>query len=323
MSGRTSAFGWKLAVAAVAVAGVVGTAGAAGDKVTVDSKSIDISLGIDLKGTLDILPNYGEAISLEGFDVLAYKEIDPGNLCALRVTTNGPTWDVSFTTLNGGIPRSQGVGTINIVQNPATDCKTFLSTTVCDSTAVPAPGDYLKYKIPTGGAGLAFTTTDADSSRICSNVNSDTVILDVAIGVAEEIPIAGMGTLFASGASVGGTNNVKPTRIGPSRLRASSTAGGTGTEVLFSERLWKDATAGTTGTTINNNLALLTNVGGRDLTDNTDLAALGSDGFSKIGTGKQYFYVNVGINPGYTSDLKLDAKNKYKETFTFNLKAGY
>jgi len=338
MSGRTSRFGRKLAAAAVAVAGVLtlmaGTAWATGNTVSeVDKATATINFDFNFEGELEFIPHDASIKTLSSMDVIStsptYLPVkDPGNLGALRAITNGPSWDIEFTTEHGGRLYSPGSKT----SDGTPDTNQFTGV-ITPGTPTYNPGIFLTYSNPTTPTG------DAAHSRKAGPI-VDTVVLDVAIGLAAKFGASSPNpnSIYALGKQ--SSIDVPPTRIGITKMLGSATnpIGGVdttnatgshhGEPVSFAERIATDATAGSTGGGANALLAALygfEGLGGLAATNTVGAAAttgsLGTTGFRSV-SNDQYFYINAGIYPT-NKDIKGEANRNFSETITFYLKAGF
>lgn len=324
MSGRTMKV--KLAAAAVAVAGVlaglVGTVWATPNTIsTVDSEPVSIDFEFKFEGDLEFVPHDASVKTYSSIEVVAPPTAatvkDPGNLGHLKAYTNGPSWDIEFTTKYGGRLYSAGSYLSHVCNTNA-----FTGIETCDTTW--ETGEYLKY------SGNTMPGNEADSSRI-AGTPVDTVRLDMAIGLAAPFASGSpsFGSIYPLGAQLTTPSYVPPTRIGPTALEASGGVGtGTYTPVSFAERFAEDATTGTSGApTANSALAALSGFAGLGTLATTVSTAattgnLGTAGFRAV-SDAQYFYINIGVHPDNTAEIVGIPDRKFSETITFNLKAGF
>jgi len=324
----------RLAAAALVVAGGAVTVWAQPNMVqSLDNATIPIKIEYPYTGKIEALPSVlgDDADAVARFDVGTYKDINPGNVGYLKISTNAPSWDVTFFTENGGVPFGPGEEDTR-QQDPLCVPNPFLGTT-CDMETYMKPGASLLYNTKKALIG----TGDDSHSRLADpsiSTTKDVVLLDMAIGLAGAFPTAGAG-VYAQGAEGGVIIN--PTRITKDKMITSKKpTTGSGTPVSFAERLCEDAENGTTGTQ-NSNLGGLESLWGPKTgpagTTGTVIAnpttfwvtgGLDTKGFPPPPkTGAAYFYVNIGIHPNNTSDIAELAGKTYTETFTFNLMGGF
>jgi len=316
----------------LAVAGVVGTAVAAPSNTIaeVGSKDVNVVFEFTFEGSLEWIDHGADAVALSGINVLERTQVDPGNLGALKINTNAPSWDITMTSKYGGRLYAAGGPTGNMIEDP--DCTPSIFDPPCGLVPETNQGVYLKYT----KEFLATATADGLHSIIPTGTGTgspdaqDTVILDVAIGVAREFqPGAARTGLYAAGEEVKPTAVVVPaTRIGKAMMLASAPAtikDGTNTPVSFAERFGTDLATGTTTGGANTNLAKIGNIGGvavTDVTATTVGTALKDTGFKQIAS-DQYFYINAGIGKDNKSFIEADPTKVFKETLTFKLMAGF
>jgi hypothetical protein len=325
-------FGWKLAVAALAVAGVVGMA-VAQTKPTASSGQYDkMKVSFEIKKTLEIecKTKLVDATILKATNValVANSGADPGNLGTIRVKTNSTGWDILMTTDFGGRLVKTVGGTLDKGSCPSGQsdpwnpgqCLVPLPDTIIGGSRTP-----LMYSSTTGTdvAGVIGTT------HVGTNTTKDEVQLEVSIGLAflgsQLAATAPATNMYGIGAP---SNYVIPAVIDNEDLEKSGSVLGSSTArpaaISFADVLGNHYDNNTPGA------PAITGLGGRDWSDIAD------DGFptpnnSVVGTtpvdevDNQYFFVNVGLaqTTGLQDKISGNDEGIYEETFTFDLAANF
>jgi len=320
-------FGVKLAVAALAVAGVVGSVWAAGPGMvqSLHTATMEVKLVYPYKGTIEAFPSIkGEdAEAVAKIDVTKYTDgLNPGNLGYLKISTNAPSWDVTFYTSNGGVPTAPGLPGQQ-QKDPTCKENLFLGTT-CEMEDIILPGPQLLY---TKRLAVATPAAPEDHSRLPNGSANDIVILDMAIGLAGAFPAAGKG-IYAQGTE--SSIKIDPSRIGRDNMvktKRGSTTPGDG-PASFAECLYNGAQG--SGANAVKLQALESLWGPKGTGADIDKATFWINGGLNVKgfppppkNGAAYFYVNIGIHPDNTPDISPLAGKTYSETFTFNLMGGF
>jgi hypothetical protein len=310
---RVRGFGWKLAVAALAVAGVVGTAVA--QPVTGTTQGIaNMSAGITIQNiaNIDVIPKnpagedlvFTSANAIDADPTIGTLAKNFGNLGIVKVKTNSNKWDVGMTTQSGG--RLLDSASVGCVKVPDIDGWGNNLGTTHDSCST---------------AGARYLRTGS---------SMDTVVLDVAIGVAKSGKALGNSgapaTLYPiiSGLSGGAPSFIAPVLIDQAKVIASdkSITGTPAVAISFAETI---GTYGDTATTWGS--AFSDGIYGAGSTGSAEWGTIATEGFPAPKGNEQpqeeYFYVNVGMTEVDYLALNGNQNGTYKEVFYFELFANF
>jgi hypothetical protein len=299
---RGRGFGWKLAVAAAAVAGVVGTVWAALPSGTTEAAKVNMKASYYVNQLAE-LEATGKDIKDGDLRLAAAINAVPtatnfGSLGTIRVRTNSTRWDVKMTTDNGGKMLDEtSVECVDVDDLDVWGNVTGQHKDCSGSTPV-----YLKY----------------DNSGTPANV-----VLSAAIGVAKTGyrlgNTAAPATLYPM-ADVSGT----PTFIAPVTVSLVGSEDNGGTAISFAETIGGgydgSAPAGTFTNGIYGGAAAGVDAWGTIETDGFPTPT----GNASPDLNEEFFYVNVGI-PATMFDALSGNTNKktFTETFYFELVASF
>jgi len=233
--------------------------------------------------------------------------VNPGNLGHLSAWTNGPAWDVTFTTENGGLLIAPG--TPNPDYEASCSENPFTGVTECTASRYLS-GDTLKYtNVVT--PGTPPNLNEVDHSRKAGSATYDYVLLDMAVGLARAFASGNnAGSVYAIGEELGTPVHVPASRVGYDNMIGSQT-----TPVSFASVIGVGNTVldGLTGA-----------VPGYEGVFSSYKSTLASKGFKAVPeTNPSFFYINVGIHPDNTPNIQGVANKTFSETITFQLMAGY
>jgi hypothetical protein len=329
-------FSWKLAVAALAVAGVVGLVWAA--LPTAGSGKLDkmkVSFEIVKLMEIECTAKPVDAATLKATDVslVANAGADAGTLGTIRVKTNSTGWDVWMTTDFGGRlvyvdGGSLVPGTCPPAQvdpwNPS-NCLVTVPPVLQGASQTP-----LIYNSTTGAdaPGVIGTTL------VGTNSTNDEVQLQVSIGLASRgdqlSTSATADMIYGIGAP---TAYVVPRVINNVLLETTGTVLGslaatTPAYVSFATEL------GTHYGTTPPGAPVMTGIGGLPANPNfRTWANIALNGFPTPNNAiastpaehvdEQYFFVNVGLVNGLIGNISGNDEGVYEETFTFELAASF
>jgi len=317
-------FGWKVAVAALVVAGVVGTAGAASLFPTADAGPTgDMGVAFEVKRKAIIecdgkKPDREKLLSFNALDSVgsvAISRQDPGSLGTIKVATNASSWDINMTTANGGrlVSRLGGKPTQTCSQPDPWDASKCL-----DAGGFGVGPD-------TGGSvdTLKFTATPSGSSGFITSTNY--VQLEVSIGLAylgsQMSTSAPQTNLYAIGAP---SSYVKPAPIASGDLEKTgkvvSTVAPSAVPISFASVIGPHYAARTS--ILTNNAKYF----GRDWSgsaNSVEQAGFVTPNHTLGPTDEQYFFINVGLNQTLKSTIGGNKDGNYTETFIFELVGNY
>ncbi|MDR2693938.1 MAG: hypothetical protein LBB74_06960 [Chitinispirillales bacterium] len=315
--GLLRVFGWKLAAAALAVAGVVGMAGAQTFATSGGTGKMGVTFTVAKKAELTCTGKNltkEELLAANAFDS-GLAKINPGNLGTIKVATNAFSWSIEMTTENGGrlVYRKGGKP-----GKPTCSNINAWDATKCDDVGGWAVG------ADTGGTTdtLKYTTTSASASGVIKDggTGKDHVQLEVSIGIAflgSQLDAgAGQSTLYAIGAP---SNYTTAAPVAINDLEKTGTMLSTASPavpVKFHDLLGKHYDKWDSPP------ASYVSLNGQYW--NTNSGNIASNGFnapnhSKGPKDEQYFFVNVGLNQTAKDKIGGNKDGAYKETFTFEL----
>jgi len=304
----------KLAVAALVVAGVVGLTGTAwaeppsGPVVAYDV--MQVKLSNEASGTIECVPKNPTNSQVVGFNALAFKELDAGNLGRIRVSASATRWDISMKTKNGGkLGASQkgdpilklniSTGKLDTLGYEETDATEFILYTTTDQ------GKTLKNEV--GEENLGYISGESDGEN-------DIVQLVVSIGILDSV--GGVVGFIPNGLIDG--KKISPTKISADDIKES---GGYNKAKLNSDKYAGKGVSFATylggDTQYDGGIGRDYKVGGRTVRQAKD------QGFGAT-TGPVYFYVNVGIPDALAPYIAPPTETgDYTETFQFELVASF
>ncbi|GBU20152.1 hypothetical protein R80B4_00027 [Fibrobacteres bacterium R8-0-B4] len=302
-------FGVKLAAAALAVAGVAGITTAALPTVIVvgQAQTLTASVVVENIAELTATKNAGADL-IRGYDAYQKPDLrDPGNFGTIKVRTNQGIWDVKMTTGHGGRLVFTEDGKETIVCDTAWDG----STSNCKPKTVGGTDHYLTYK-PSSGLTRGVI-------KAAVNTNPDTVLLDVAIGMAKDGEALGVaaGQLFTIDAPAGASEIIAPVQMDSTSLVDSNKPA---KAISFAKLIGNSYKATGTAPATNSNSAPAFDVGPEGGGNATPWNKVETDGFPQPAVNNtEYFYINVGILPDADKLIATKKGGTYEETFTFNL----
>jgi len=337
--GAFGAFGLRAAAALMVVAGVWGTVAAQGHVVTANPDAEVVNTADKMRASVTIentaylegksAEPSGEKLKFADIGARVNNVVDgtrTGNLGVIRVRTNASSWDIEMSTKNGGRLLKDGRTT---TEKLPPVCK----------TEVPFPGsgcleyypdEYKKESGYTllysnGTTGTAGEPNSTDGGRIVGvgeEAGRDTVLLQVAIGIAASNnggDVGGsFGDVYVKGATAAGST-FYPTVIDPNNVMNSNKAN---KAISFAKAFAADYQIG--GGT-NTNAAANATVGGVNLktVDATFGVSKGFGSTTATETDKtkqwEYFYINAGISEDNYDKIVGSKSGEYYEVFTFDL----
>jgi len=254
---------------------------------------------------------------IKGVNVAAAPTVrDPGNFGKVWVKTSSGKWDIKMTTDNGGrLKYTSGASTSN-------QCVTnWDGSQTCGNVTTGGTDNYVVYTPGSGITGNGIKVGCTSGTSCLSGANEpDTVILDVAIGMAKDGKALNVttGTLFA-------IDGPASTQQIPAQIQVATIIGSqkdnVGGAISFAAIL---------GTHYNTNKPTVPTNGAPDFSigpsggTGKTWSQVATDGFPAPATDQtEYFYINVGISPTNSGKLNTLVNGDYSETFYFDLYAGY
>jgi len=326
-----SAFGWKLAAAAAAVAGVVGTVSAqppAGEP----NQSANMSVGFEVQTLAQIYATPNARLTnevllntpiTETSAIGSVRGEGPGTLGTIRVLTNASNWDVKMRTRSGGRLVDDSNARIGVGKCATWDAWGVVCTGNDPDTIIG--GEYLTYFSKNGStvSGKIGGATSADP---------DTVRLQVAVGLANLGAVLSSGANATSVYALGAPGAaIPPVEVPHTALDASNVAAGAATgpislaATIAGNGAYTTAAAGLSPP--------MTQFSGRDW------SVIASDGFNvpnytndfssptppAVLTHKneEYFFINAAIETTTNGPLGGNKGGTYSETFYFDLVASF
>jgi hypothetical protein len=333
-------FGWKLAVAALAVAGVVGVVWAVDLGGGVQQQEMSVSFKVEISDTA-LLEKVKEATLdkaalLLGGTAAADKTGDEvGTLGILRVTTTSGLWDVTMKTLYGGKLVDPGQKTEDVPK--AYHCPIGWTPNPWNSQKCQKIGESDIDAVPDSSNGtmrsLVYVGKGQTAPGVIATAGSgatdhDTVQLIVKIGIcnvgSDLDPDAVQDRYYNLGAP-GNYGDYLPVAISSGDLqdtRKYEATGGNATQVplSFAEKI--GGAYGTSGTS-SSMQPQGTGVPQEFDWDAIETAKKFPKPITPNGRSVQHFFINVGLNSAATGNLQIlerkDQNGTFGETFTFDL----